>query len=236
MSVFNKKSFLFPYLIIASAIANVEQPKKQDHIVSIIDSLNNVITSGVSHTTLLSNSLNNNLTDAEYVFNLSNSIFNQNSISEISAVIDTKKYSFPLVKLSENYSNKNNTFFNKAHYKNINSNNIVFQSKKDLYPNNNSIYYNFLLLLLSLGLSSVIGYFIYYQNKKSIILRIYSFKSLFRFKKNCGFNSFWKYQKFLSSCINYLNYLQFQIIFSISNISRNFVNIFVADTKHYSIP
>lgn len=268
MSIFNKKSFLFPYLIIASSIAGIEQPKSQDSVILLTENLSNY-----NHISTKSHFIDTSEQYGQYLNTENKNNFNQNSKYTVDLSNLPLSESQKLTKFEDNLSsetnlnislsNENPFLFNQNNYHGLYGNNVNYKeinarlnnllsnsiSKTELdnlmldrtvdtlnSKNINIYFYNLLLTLFNLGLVSAFGFFIHYKNQKAITSRIENLKRKLRFNYNCGFFSFWQNESIFSANVKKLDNLKEFLILSVSNINKNFINLFVSKINHYSIP
>lgn len=251
MSISLKSRLLFPYIIIASSITGVVQPKTEVLPKSFVSHLDNFVFKNEKDSTYSK--------DIEYNFSLvqSNPLFStidNKSSGEEQEAKNSKDYS-KIVTLSKQFSlsnlvySSNNQFTQFSHLMNldskISSNLKTFtqnhQSKNENSQNSsnekNLYFYSILFLLFNIGLAYSFSFLVHYKSQKGVQQRLSFLKVIQRFSNqaNSGTVSYWYQQHILS----HFQTMKENICALIEKLSSAYIrqmqsNQMVIQTFHYS--
>lgn len=240
MSISIKKNLLFPYLMIASTITSIEQPRIQEQFnqYSNLNCCNNLDPITVSKDNTSNSS---NITIIENNYKGQYSSINPVQTSSI-------KYQFKNILYNESSWNSNylESIFNVVNDTTSHNHEPQVQSINYQLIKSNSNQYNqqennellqlkhILLTLLSLGLLGSLGLLIYYKNKQHIDLRYQYLYRIYSINNNSGTFSFWIYQS-LKNSINHIIIVSYRLFSSFRkkfDISQ--AHLYVSSLSHYS--
>ena len=252
MSISITKNLLFPYLMIASTITSIEQPKIQEQLNqhSNLNCCNNLNPIAVSESNK-SNSSNITIIDIDSNIDSNIEINHENQYSGIQSIQTSSiKYQFKNILYNESSWNITalDSIFKVINDTTSNSNSREAQVQSINYQliKSNSNQYNqqesneilqlkhILLTLLSLGLLGSLGLLVYYKNKQNIDLRYQYLYRIYSIDNNSRTFSFWIYQN-LNNSINHIiivSYRLFSFLRKKFDISQ--AHLYVSSLNHYS--